>query len=86
MTNGPQARVGQVMELPFGRPRNRTEVLEDPMYYDLRGCLVEFLEKQSHDTASAAASASTRAPAIVVKTRAEFPDVEPAQVEKRGVA
>ena len=26
MTNGPNARVGQILELPFGRPRIRTEV------------------------------------------------------------
>ncbi len=48
MTNGPGARVGQILELPFGRPRIRTEVLEHPMYYDLRGSLVSFLEEQEH--------------------------------------
>ncbi|MCC9608163.1 ABC transporter ATP-binding protein [Blastopirellula sp. JC732] len=46
MTTGPRARVGQVLELPFARPRVREEVLEDPLYYDLRGCLVSFLEEQ----------------------------------------
>ena len=48
MTNGPGARVGQILELPFERPRIRTEVLEHPMYYDLRGSLVSFLEEQEH--------------------------------------
>lgn len=48
MTNGPGARVGQILELPFARPRIRTEVLEHPMYYDLRGSLVSFLEEQEH--------------------------------------
>ena len=48
MTNGPEARVGQILELPFGRPRNRAEVLDDPMYYEFRGCLVSFLEDQEH--------------------------------------
>lgn len=46
MTNGPNARVGQILELPFARPRNRSDVLEDPMYYELRGSLVSFLEEQ----------------------------------------
>ena len=86
MTNGPNARVGQVMELPFGRPRDRAEVLEDPMYYDLRGCLVEFLEKQGHHKTSTPSSSSAGIPTIAVKTRADFPGMEPAQVENRGVA
>ena len=46
MTNGPRARVGQLLDLPFSRPRVREEVLEHAMYYDLRACLVEFLEEQ----------------------------------------
>ncbi|BAM04196.1 ABC transporter ATP-binding protein [Phycisphaera mikurensis] len=45
MTNGPGARVGQVLDIPFERPRNRKDVLADEMYYDLRGSLIDFLEK-----------------------------------------
>jgi len=48
MTNGPGARVGQILELPFGRPRIRADVLEHSDYYDLRGSLVSFLEEQEH--------------------------------------
>lgn len=48
MTSGPAARVGQMLEIPFERPRNREEVLEHPDYYDLRGSLVSFLEEQDH--------------------------------------
>lgn len=48
MTAGPSARVGQVLELPFARPRNRAEVLEHSEYYELRGCLLSFLESQDH--------------------------------------
>lgn len=51
MTSGPNARVGQVLDLPFGRPRDRSAVLEHPMYYDLRGALVSFLEEQDHGAA-----------------------------------
>lgn len=46
MTNGPEAGVGQVLHLPFERPRDRHAVLEHPDYYDLRGCLLNFLEGQ----------------------------------------
>ncbi|MEW4455904.1 ABC transporter ATP-binding protein [Bremerella sp. JC817] len=46
MTNGPAAKVGQVLELPLPRPRNRAETLEHPLYYELRGSLVSFLEEQ----------------------------------------
>ena len=46
MTNGPRAKVGQVLTLPFGRPRTRADVLGHPEYYDLRGCLISFLEGQ----------------------------------------
>ena len=45
MTNGPGARVGQVLDIPFERPRDRRAVLADEMYYDLRGSLIDFLEK-----------------------------------------
>ena len=54
MTNGPAARVGQILNLPFGRSRKRADVLEDPLYYDLRGSLVSFLEDQDHRRSSAA--------------------------------
>ena len=49
MTNGPGARVGQILDLPFARPRFRTEVLEHSMYYELRGSLISFLEEQDHN-------------------------------------
>ena len=49
MTSGPNAKVGKLLELPFGRPRNRTEVLEHPEYYNLRADLVTFLEDEAHD-------------------------------------
>lgn len=48
MTNGPRAKVGAILEVPFGRPRDRAQVLEDPQYYPLREQLIGFLEAQSH--------------------------------------
>ncbi len=52
MTNGPEATVGQVLEIPFARPRRRAEVLDHPHYYDFRACLLSFLEKQEHRKAA----------------------------------
>lgn len=46
MTNGPAARVGRMLSLPFARPRDRVAVLEDSSYYDIRGELFSFLEEQ----------------------------------------
>lgn len=45
MTNGPRARVGQLLHIPFDWPRDRLAVLDHPLYYDLRACLIDFLEK-----------------------------------------
>jgi len=46
MTNGPDAQVGDILTVPFERPRVRANVLEHPSYYDLRAHLIEFLETQ----------------------------------------
>lgn len=48
MTNGPAAKVGDVVNVPFTRPRERAAVLEHPDYYDLRERLIGFLESQDH--------------------------------------
>jgi len=48
MTNGPEAEVGDVLEVKFPRPRDRKAVLEHPDYYRLREHLITFLEKHAH--------------------------------------
>ncbi len=45
MTNGPRAKVGQIVSIPFGQNRVRADVLSDPRYYDLRVSLIDFLDK-----------------------------------------
>ncbi len=47
MTSGPAARVGDVLHVPFPRPRYRREVLENPAYYALRERLIGFLEEHA---------------------------------------
>lgn len=49
MTNGPAAQIGEVLELPFGRPRQRSRLMEQPEYYDLRNHALDFLfRRQAH--------------------------------------
>ncbi len=43
MTNGPAAKIGEVMEVPFSRPRDRAQLMEDPRYYTLRNHALDFL-------------------------------------------
>ena len=44
MTDGPEARVGEILSLPFARPRERHAVLEHPEYYNYRRRVIDFLE------------------------------------------
>jgi nitrate ABC transporter ATP-binding subunit len=62
MTNGPEARVGEVMAVPFARPRVRTDVLEHADYYELRGRMIQFLEDQDHRKHASKQSASPEVP------------------------
>jgi len=48
MTNGPEAQVGDILEVPFPRPRERKAVMEHPDYYRLREHLITFLEERAH--------------------------------------
>jgi nitrate ABC transporter ATP-binding subunit len=48
MTNGPEAEVGDILEVRFPRPRNRKDVMGHPDYYRLREHLITFLESQAH--------------------------------------
>lgn len=43
MTNGPAAKIGEIMEVNFPHPRNRTQMMEDPEYYTLRNQALDFL-------------------------------------------
>jgi nitrate/nitrite transport system ATP-binding protein len=47
MTNGPEARVGDILEVTLPRPRVRGEVTRQTDYYRLRQHLISFLESQN---------------------------------------
>jgi nitrate ABC transporter ATP-binding subunit len=53
MTDGPEARVGEVYTVPFARPRQRNEVLDHPDYYACRSYLIDFLENHAKQFATA---------------------------------
>ncbi len=44
MSNGPNARIGNIMDVSLPRPRTRKALLEHPDYYAYRQELLEFLE------------------------------------------
>lgn len=46
MTNGPAAQIGEVLTIPFSRPRDRTRIMEDPQYYELRNHALDFLYRR----------------------------------------
>jgi bicarbonate transport system ATP-binding protein/nitrate/nitrite transport system ATP-binding protein len=61
MTNGPAAKIGEILEMPFDRPRAagasiqsyRTKMMEDPAYYELRNYALDFLYNRfAHDDAA----------------------------------
>lgn len=43
MTNGPAASIGEIMEVPFPHPRDRSQMMENPKYYTLRNHALDFL-------------------------------------------
>lgn len=45
MTNGPKATIGQVLDIPLPRPRDRHELRESREYYELRNQALDFLER-----------------------------------------
>jgi nitrate/nitrite transport system ATP-binding protein len=45
MTNGPHAKIGEILEVPFAHPRNLKELRELPAYYELRNHALNFLDR-----------------------------------------
>ncbi|MES2996016.1 MAG: ABC transporter ATP-binding protein [Verrucomicrobiota bacterium] len=69
MTDGPEAEVGDIVTIPFARPRVRAEVLADPRYGEVRNNLLGFLNERSHLRPSRIAA---------LKGEADVPAKEPA--------
>jgi nitrate/nitrite transport system ATP-binding protein len=55
MTNGPAATIGQVLDVPLARPRERLALAEDPVYMHCRKEVLDFLySRHRHVEAKAA--------------------------------
>jgi nitrate/nitrite transport system ATP-binding protein len=48
MTNGPSATVGEIIAVPFSRPRDRLQMVNDPLYEGARSQLITFLEERAN--------------------------------------
>ncbi|HEY9705764.1 MAG TPA: ABC transporter substrate-binding protein, partial [Allocoleopsis sp.] len=46
LTNGPESKIGGILEVDIPRPRKRMEVIEHPSYYSLRSEMIYFLNQQ----------------------------------------
>ncbi len=69
MTDGPNATVGEIIEVSFPRPRSRKQLLEDPEYYRLREQLIGFLNERSHrQPAAPTTPPPTAKPAALLQT------------------
>jgi nitrate ABC transporter ATP-binding subunit len=54
MTDGPAARVGEILAVPFPRPRERAAVLEHPEFLTHRRRVIDFLEHHADQSRTAA--------------------------------
>ena len=50
MTDGPAATVGEILTVPFPRPRERSAVLEHPDYYRCHQQVIDFLENHARQS------------------------------------
>ena len=55
MSNGPHAKIAEIVEITMPRSRTRSEIHHDPQYYRIRNHLVDFLVNRSKTYAGAEA-------------------------------
>jgi nitrate/nitrite transport system ATP-binding protein len=75
MSNGPQARVAEIVKNTMPRERTRATLHHQPQYYPLRNHLVDFLVSRSESLSHG------RAPATPVEVSPGAPDTEPRPVQ-----
>ncbi len=71
MSNGPQARVAEIVRNTMPRERQRATLHKDPQYYRIRNHLVDFLVARSKDLSHG------RAPAVPPEVSPGLADPEP---------
>lgn len=66
MTNGPDARLAEIVEVKLPRPRSRADIIDEPEYARLRSHIIHFLvERSRHLQEQALAEARGAAEALV---------------------
>ena len=58
LTTGPEAHIGQILDVKIPRPRKRLEVVNHPTYYAMRNEIVYFLNQQKRSSKRQKAAAS----------------------------
>ena len=78
MTNGPQARIAEIVENTLPRERSRTDLHKHPNYYPLRNHLIDFLVTRSRELAGGrgATPEAIRNPPLVRPTHEGTPHAE----------
>jgi nitrate/nitrite transport system ATP-binding protein len=71
MTNGPSARIAEIVDVTIPRPRTRESVIEHPHYYKIRNHIIHFLVRHASHEASGD-SAGSEAPETVDPTVIRF--------------
>src|SRR3989442_13867171 len=85
MTNGPEAEVGEILEVNFPRPRERKAVMEHPDYYKLREHLITFLEERAHKPLPTVTSDADPLPPPAVQKQPELEHESPSQTKRETV-
>src|SRR5690242_20328769 len=68
MTNGPCARIAEIIDVTIPRPRSREAVIEHPHYYKIRNHVIHFLVRHaSHDAFEVLDGAPQATPPVVVR-------------------
>ncbi len=62
MSNGPRARIAEIVEITLPRSRTRQTLHHDPQYYRVRNHLVDFLVNRSRDYGEGGAAAAAHDP------------------------
>jgi nitrate/nitrite transport system ATP-binding protein len=56
MTNGPEATIGEILQVELSRPRDRVALAQDKLYAEYRGAVLDFLyRRQAHPVVREAA-------------------------------
>ncbi|TVR77943.1 MAG: ABC transporter ATP-binding protein [Rhodospirillales bacterium] len=86
MTNGPLARVAEIVVNTLPRDRNRTDLHRHPNFYPLRNHLMDFLVSRSDQLRTRVEGIDPRRPPLVFPRAEDGPGAEPSVVAERSHA